>query len=120
VDFDTHDLGPRGEDQALVSFLKDKSKFAEENEARVVTLNSFHSGTLLPDGSQPLNAEFNPEIQGLYIKCCLRELIQYVIVGPNTDWNFRLLMKRFVSRFGLTINVEQSKVPPFTMESAGG
>jgi len=114
VDFKTYDLGPRGEDQALVPFLKDKNKFADENEARVVTLNHFHQGTLLPDGSQPVGAGFGPEIQGLYIKCSLLELIRSIVVGPNTDWNFHMLMKRLVTRFGLTINVEHSKLPPFT------
>jgi hypothetical protein len=114
VDFETYDLGTRGEDQALVPFLKDQNKFADENEARVVTLNNFHQGTLLPDGSQPVGAGFGPEIQGLYIKCSLQELIQSIVVGPNTDWNFHMLMKRLVTRFGLTINVEHSKLPSFT------
>jgi hypothetical protein len=113
VDFETYDLGPRGEDQALVPFLKDKNTFADENEARIVTLNSFHQGTLLPDGSQPVCAGFAHEIQGLYIKCSLQELIQSIVVGPNTDWNFHMLMKRLVARFGLTIIVEHSKLSPF-------
>ncbi|MGA3144731.1 MAG: DUF2971 domain-containing protein [Verrucomicrobiota bacterium] len=120
VDFETYDLGPRGEDQALVSFLKDKNKFTDENEARIVTLNTFHQGTLLPDGSQPVGAGFDPEIKGLYIKCSLQGLIQSIVVGPNTDWNFHMLMKRLVARFGLTINVEHSKLPPFTGQSAEG
>jgi hypothetical protein len=114
VDFETYDLGSRGEDQALVPFLKDKNKFIDENEARVVTSNFFHQGTLLPDGSQPARAGFGPEIQGLYIKCSLQELIRSIVLGPNTDWNFHMLMKRLVARFGLTINVEHSKLSPFT------
>jgi hypothetical protein len=118
VDFETHDLSSRGEDQALVSFLKDKNKFADENEARVVTLNDFHHGILLPDGSQPIGVGFNPEIQGLYIKCSLGGLFQSIIVGPNTDWNFHMLMKRLVARFGLTINVEHSKLPQFMDKAA--
>ena len=113
VDFETHDLGPRGEDQALVSFLKGKTKFAHENEVRVVTMNFFYPWTLLPDGSQPVSAGFGPEIKGLYIKCSLQGLIQSIIVGPNTDWNFHMLMKRIVARFGLTINVEHSKLSQF-------
>lgn len=112
VDFETHDLGPRGEDQALVSFLKGKTKFAHENEVRIVTMNFFYPWTLLPDGSQPVSAGFGPEIKGLYIKCSLRELIQSIVVGPNTDWSFHMLMKRLVARFGLTINVEHSKLSP--------
>jgi hypothetical protein len=113
VDFETHDLGPRGEDQALVSFLKGKTNFAHENEVRIVTMNFFYPWTLLPDGSQPVSAGFEPEIKGLYIKCSLQGLIQSIIVGPNTDWNFHMLMKRLVARFGLTINVENPKLSPF-------
>ena len=56
---------------------------------------------------------FHPEIQGLYIKCSLRELIQSIVVGPNTDWYFHMLMKRLIARFELTINVEHSKLSPF-------
>jgi len=112
VDFETHDLGARGEDQALVSLLKDKNKFADENEARILTLNTFHEGTLLPDGSHPAVTGFDPEIKGLCIKCSLQGLIHSIVVGPNTDWNFYMLMKRLVARFGLTINVEHSKLPP--------
>lgn len=114
VDFKNYDLGPRGEDQALVPFLKDKYKFADENEARIVTLNNFHRGTLLPDGSEPSGRGFSPEIQGLYIRCSLQGLIQSIVVGPNTDWKFHMLMKRVIGRFGLTINVEHSKLSPFT------
>jgi hypothetical protein len=113
VDFETYDLGPRGEDQALVAFLKDQNTFAHENEVRIVTMNFFYPWTLLPDGSQPLRAEFEPEIKGLHIKCSLQVLIQSIIVGPKTDWNFHMLMKRHVARFGLTINVEHSKLSPF-------
>jgi hypothetical protein len=114
VDLAYYDLGPRGEDQALVPFLKDKYEFADENEARIVTLNTFHQGILLPDGSQPVGAGFDPEIKGLYVRCSLPRLIQSIVVGPNTDWNFHMLMKSVVARFGLTTNVEHSKLPPFT------
>jgi hypothetical protein len=114
VDFKTHDLGPRGEDLALVAFLKDKNKFADENEIRAVTLNYYHQGTLLPDGSHPISTGFSPEIRGLYIKCFLQVLIQSIVVGPNTDWNFNMLIKRLTSRYGLTISVEHSKLSPFS------
>jgi hypothetical protein len=120
VDFETYDLGPRGEDQALVAILKDKDKFADENEARIVTLNTFHQGVLLPDGTQPVSAGFDPEIKGLHVKCSLQGLIQGIVVGPNTDWNFHMLMKRLVARFGLAINVAHSKLPPLTGELADG
>ncbi len=112
VDFETHDSGPRGEDQALVAFLKDKTRFAHENEVRIVTMNFCYPWTLLPDGSEAVGAGFAPEIPGLYIKCHLQELIQSIVVGPNTDWNFHMLMKRLVARFGLTINVEHAKLSP--------
>jgi hypothetical protein len=119
VDFEAFDLGCRGEDMAYVPFIKTKP-YVEENEVRILTLNSFHSGTLLPDGSQPTSAGFDPEVKGLYIKCHLQGLIQSVVVGPNTDWSFHMLMKRLVARYGLTINVEHSKVSPFTDRPAEG
>jgi len=119
VDFETFDLGARGNDMAYVPFIKDQG-YADEQEVRIVTLNSFHSGTLLPDGSQPAGPGFNPDVIGLYIRCRLRELIQSVIAGPNTDWHFYMLMKRLVARFGLTINVEHSELTPSIGPSAEG
>jgi hypothetical protein len=113
VDFETCDLGVFGHDQARVSLIKDKTQFKDENEVRIVTLNFPHSGTVLPDGSLPSGTAFSPEIKGLHIKCNLRELIQSVIVGPNTDWNFHMLIKRIIGRFGLTLNVERSQLPPW-------
>ncbi len=116
VDFESFDLGCHSNDMVHVSFIKAKS-YDEENEVRVVTLNTFHSGILLPDGSRPANAGFSPMIKGLYIKCSLHELIQSIVVGPNTDWNFHMLIKRLTARYGLTINVERSKLPPVTDSS---
>lgn len=113
VDFKTYRLGK--EDRGRVAFLKDKATYETENEVRVVTLNNFHLGCLNPDGSQaglPGSAVFCPEIKGLYIKCDLKGLIRSVIVGPNSHANFRMLVKRIVARYGLTIEVEYSKLPP--------
>ena len=114
VDFETYDLGDRGEDLVHVAFIKDEKQFRDENEVRIATLNFPHSGTLLPDGSLPSGTGFSPEIRGRHIKCNLRELIQSVVVGPNTDWNFQMLMKRIVGRFGLTVNVERTQISPVT------
>ena len=113
VDFETRDLGVFEHDQTYVSLIKDETQFKDENEVRIVTLNFPHSGTLLPDGSLPSGTGFSPEIKGMHIKCNLRELIQSVVVGPNADWNFQMLMKRIVSRFGLTVNVERSQISPW-------
>ena len=115
VDFETYDPGAHGHDQAHVALLKDETQFKDENEVRIVTLNWPHSGTFLADGSQPNGSGFNPKIKGLHIKCDLQGLIQSVIVGPNTDWNFQMLMKRIVSRFGLSVNVEYSQLPPLAI-----
>lgn len=113
VDFDIFDPDDLGHDQAYVSLLKDEKQFRDENEVRVVTLNFSHSGTLLPNGNLPSGTAFSPKIKGLHIKCNLRELIQSVIVGPNTDWDFHMLIKRLIGRFGLTFNVERSQLPPW-------
>jgi len=114
VDFGTCDLGARGEDMVRVAFIKDKELFKDENEVRIVTLNSFHSGTLFPDGNSPSTFGVAPEIKGMHIKCSLQELIQGVVVGPNTDWNFHMLIKQIIGRYGLTVNVERSQIPPWS------
>lgn len=114
VDFESHDLGARGNDIARVAFIKDKA-FAEESEVRVLTLNTLHHGCLYPDGSQaglPGSAIFCPSIKGFHIKCDLKGLMRSIIVGPNSPPYFRMLIKRIVSRYGLTIGVEYSQVPP--------
>ncbi len=115
VDFETYDPGAHGHDQAHVSLLKDETQFKNENEVRIVTLNWPHSDTLLADGSQPNGSGFNQKSKGLHVKCNLQTLIQSVIVGPNTDSNFQMLMKRVVSRFGLSVNVEYSQTPAFSI-----
>lgn len=117
VDFENFDLGSRGDDMAHAPFFKAKS-YEEENEVRVVTLNCFHSGILLPDGSPPTNPGFSPAIKGLYIKCRLRDLLQSIVVGPNTDSNFHMLIKRLIARYGLVVNVERSKLASFAISPA--
>jgi len=84
----------------------------EADTEAVVTLNNYHSGCLNPDGSQPYGVVFSPDIKGLYIKCDLKGLIRSVIVGPNSNTNFRMLVKRIIARYGLTIEVEYSQIPP--------
>lgn len=116
VDFESHDMGSRGNDLAFAPFIKDNA-FSAENEVRIVTLNSFHSGCLYPDGSQagcPGSQIFCPDIKGFYIKCDLKRLIRSIIVGPNTETNFRELVKRLVGRYRLMVDVEHSKLPAFT------
>ena len=112
VDFANHKL-TRPHDILQVSFTKDKS-FSDEQEARIVTLFSFHSGCLYSDGTQagiPGSPVFLPHSKGFFIKCRLQQLIRCVIVGPNTLPDFRMLMKRILSRYGLTIDVEYSQIP---------
>ena len=111
VDFRSHEL--RTNDVNKVAFIKDKS-FERENEVRVLTLNSFHSGCLNSDGTQIWGRSFDPNIKGLCITCDLKVLIRSVIVGPNSTQHFRMLIKRIVARYGLTIDVEYSKVAPFS------
>ncbi len=112
VDFATHKM-ERPFDVLDVSFIKDKA-YSEEQEARIVTLFSYHAGCLYPDGTQsgvPGAPVFLPQSKGFFIKCRLHRLIRSVIVGPNTPSDFRAVMKRIVSRYGLTIDVEYSQIP---------
>jgi hypothetical protein len=116
VDFKTHSLGNRGHDMLRAGLIKDKT-FVAENEVRIITLNTFHPGCLYPDGT-PFNPQgpfFLPRIKGFYIKCRLQELVQRVIVGPNTTSNFHMLMKRIIGRYGMTLNIEHSQLPPLTL-----
>ena len=114
VDFKSHNLGNRANDLVYVAFIKDKA-YESENEVRIVTLNSLHSGCLRPDGRQADCREspvFFPEMKGFYIKCHLQGLIRSVILGPNMRPDFRMTMKRIVARYGLTIDVEYSQLRP--------
>ena len=113
VDFESCDLGANGNDLAHVAFIKDKA-YAEENEVRVMTVNSLHPGCLTQDGGpagDTFGGVFLPNIKGFFIKCDLRQLIRSVVVGPNAAQSFRMLMKRLTSRYGLTVDVEYSELP---------
>lgn len=115
VDFETHSLGNRGHDMIKAALIKDRA-YAKENEVRIITINTLHSGCLHPDGTQagvPGSPVFLPNTKGFYIKCNLQELMQGVVVGPNTGSDFHMLMKRIIGRYGLTINVERSQLPHF-------
>ena len=114
LDFESHDRDPYDAHNLLrVAFIKER-RYESEQEVRVVTLNSLHSGCLNPDGhpiddGQPV---FDPMSNGLYVKCRLQELIQAVIVGPNAQPHFLRLIKRLVSRYRLFVEVEPSKLSP--------
>jgi len=114
VDFGSHEVNSYDAHNLLrLAFVKDKS-YVSEQEVRVVTLNSLHSGCLNPNGHpvgdrQPV---FDPNGKGFYVKCRLQELIQAVIIGPNAQPHFFTLVKRLVSRYRLFVEVEPSKLSP--------
>ena len=112
VDFESYKMNPRDENNLLrVAFLKDKA-YAAEQEVRVVTLNSLHSGCLNLDGTpfSYTQVVFDPNAAGLYIKCALQSLITKIVVGPNARLYFFTLVKRLVGRYRLFIPVEPSRL----------
>lgn len=115
VDFESHEMTAYDANNLnRVAFVKDKN-FESEQEVRVLTMNSLHSGCLNPDGSPyQLGGPglFDPSRNGFYVKCRLRELIQTVIVGPNAQPHFFTLIKRLVSRYRLFVEVEKSRLSP--------
>lgn len=115
VDFESHEMTAYDANNLnRVAFVKDKN-FELEQEVRVLTMNSLHSGCMNPDGS-PFQLGglglFDPSRKGFYVKCWLQELIQAVIVGPNAQPHFFTLIKRLVSRYGLIVEVEKSQLSP--------
>ena len=112
VDFESHEMDAYDANNLLrVSFIKDKS-YASEQEVRIVTLNSLHSGCLNANGHAVAERQpvFDPNGKGFYVKCRLQELIQAVIVGPNVQPHFFTLVKRLVNRYRLFVEVEPSKL----------
>jgi hypothetical protein len=113
VDYKSHSLGELANDVARLALIKGQA-YAEENEVRILTLCSYHSGCLYPDGSQAggfRSPTYTPATKGMYIKCRLQGLIRTVIIGPNTGQHFRIVMKKILARYGLTIEVEHSQLP---------
>ncbi|HEY5909217.1 MAG TPA: DUF2971 domain-containing protein [Verrucomicrobiae bacterium] len=112
VDFESYKMKPPDENNLLrVAFLKDKA-YAAEQEIRVVTLNSLHSGCLNLDGTPWSQGQkvFDPNAAGLYMKCSLQNLITRVVVGPNARPYFLTLVRRLVGRYRLFIPVEPSRL----------
>lgn len=118
VDFDSHDMTEYDANNAHgTTFIKEKS-FTREQEVRIFTLNSLHSGCLNPDGS-PINSFqmtgpglFEPNRKGFYVKCKLQELIQAVVIGPHAQPHFFTLVKRLIARYRLFVPIERSQLSP--------
>ena len=113
VDFRNFSLGGRCPDTAEIAFLKDNA-FLGENELRIITPNMAHPGCLDMDGGKmSLSRGMDPNILGLNLKADLKRLIKSVIIGPNQSPYFRMLIKRLVARYDLTVGVDYSHIPPF-------
>jgi hypothetical protein len=116
VDFDSHDMTEYDANNAHgITFIKEKG-FAHEQEVRIFTLNSLHSGCLNPDGS-PVNSFqmtgpglFDSNRKGFYVKCRLQELIQAVVIGPYARPHFFTLVNRLIARYRLFVPIERSQL----------
>jgi hypothetical protein len=89
----------------------------DQQEVRIVTFNTLHNGCLNSDGSafdgQQSKVDSLASRKGLFVKCHLTELIQSVIVGPNTQPHFFTLIKRLADRYQLNVSVEKSQLSPW-------
>ena len=106
VNFEAHQMDFRDANHVnRVALIKDKS-FEHEQEVRVLTTNSIHSGCLNPSG----DIIFNPNRSGLYIKCALQNLLQAVVVGPNAQSD---LIEQLITKHRLSFEIEKSQLSPF-------
>lgn len=115
VDHDNHEMSAyeahQGHERA---FLKDKQKFAHEQEIRIVTLNIKTTRCANMEGRPYTDEEVagknmnNFENPGLYVRVHLNGVITEVVVSPRAqDW-FEKLIKRIVEVSQLPVHVSRS------------
>lgn len=116
VDHDNHQMSAyeahQGHERA---FLKDKKRFAHEQEIRLVTLNIKTTRCTSMEGKPYSEEEVagknmnNFENPGLYVGVHLDGLITEVVVSPAAqDW-FEKLVKRIVELSNLPAHVSRSR-----------
>jgi hypothetical protein len=116
VDHDTHEMSAyeahQGHERA---FLKDKERFAHEEEIRIVTLNVKTTSCASMEG-KPYTAEEvvgknmnNFENPGLYVGVHLNGLLTEVVVPPTAEEWFEKLVRRIVELSQLSAHVSRSK-----------
>jgi hypothetical protein len=115
VDHNTHTMSAHEAHQRHErAFLKDKERFAHEQEIRIVTLNVKTTSCASMEG-KPYTAEEvagkhmnNFENPGLYVGVRLDSLIAKVVVSPTTEKWFEKLVRRIVDLSRFSAHVSRS------------
>lgn len=116
IDFETHDISTYEGNQGNKRALFKRSEFKYENELRVSTLNVVNVNCLNSDGSEISKRQqngldsYDPHRPGLYVKVELDRLIESIFVAPNSRAWLLGLVKRVVTRYGLTVPVLPSQI----------
>lgn len=116
VDHENHRMTSYEANQVIErAFLKDGSKFAHEQEVRIVTMNFKTTWCVSPDGKPYAKDEVagakanNFDGGGLYIRTDLRNLIAEVVVCPCAEDWFLRLVSRIVELSGIPAAVVPSR-----------
>lgn len=98
------------------AFLKDKNKYAHEQEIRIVTMN-FKTPMCVNMNGKPMSEQEytgknmnNFDNPGFYIRVDLRNLIDSIILAPHAPKWFEMLVKRISELANLSALVERSKI----------
>lgn len=115
VDHKNFNMGLYEAHQAIeLAFIKDREKFAHEQEVRLVTMNFKTTGCVSPKGEpykpdQVSGAKMNNfENPGLYVQANLPNLITKVVICPKAQPWFVALVQRIMQLSGLNVPVEKS------------
>jgi hypothetical protein len=116
VDFATEDMGLYRGNQAIERAFLKRKEYAGEQELRIATMNLVHPNALNEDGTPPTARQlsgpgmFDESRRGLYILANLHNLIESVWVSPKAHGWFYDMVKRVLLRYGLSCNVNQSRL----------
>lgn len=96
------------------AFIKDASKFSHEQELRITTLNTKTRYCVKPTGEPYSEIEVqgknmnNFDQPGLYIQIQFDQLVSKIVVSPEADEWFFLLVKRIMNLNKFNTSVEKS------------
>lgn len=115
VDFNTHQISQYEASQSIErAFLKD-NQFAYENELRIVTLNfkhprcvNFDTGLLYTSEEITGSKMNNFDNPGLYIAIDFINLIDEIILAPNSPIWFENIIRKMFKMSGLDANIRRS------------
>lgn len=117
VDFDNHTMDHYEAHQAHNrAFIKDAAKYSHENELRIVTMNFKHPNCVKPDGQNYSYAECsgvnmnNFENPGLNIRINTKDLVDTIILAPNSPKELEQTVREDFELNGVKIPIARSKL----------